>query len=91
MKFTLKLAVVAAVVIVCFVLYSPLGIFYIVGGIVYLVASSYFPGRDDRKQEPLSPSKQTGSYVSSVWLVARMDEEEARRKEAEKEPTDQDH
>jgi len=92
MKFLLKLATVVIAVIVCFVVYSSLGIFYISGGVICLVVLGFIPHSskdEENKLEPLSPSKQTGSYVSSAWLGAKMDEEEERRKQGEKEPRDQ--
>ena len=91
-KFLLKLAIGVIAVIACFVLYSPLGIFYIIGGVICLAVLGFLPHSrkdDENKLEPLSPSKQTGSYVDSAWLGAKMDEEEVRRKQGEKEPRDQ--
>jgi len=94
MKFVIKLVIVVIVIIACFVLYSPLGIFYIIAGVICLAVLGFLPRSNkdnESRHEPLSPSKQTGSYVSSAWLGAKMDEEEERRKQGEKEPRDQGH
>lgn len=87
MRFLFKLGIVAVVVFVCFLIYWLLGYLSIIGGIIYLAVS----GEDDNKKEPLYPSTKSGTNVSSAWLGAKMDEEEARRKEVEKEPRDQGH
>lgn len=90
MRTLYRLAIVAVAIAVLFVIYSPLGIFYIVGGIICAAIVAFFPrseeNQDREQKEPLSPSKQTGSYVSSAWLGAKMDEQEERRRQAENKP-----
>jgi len=89
------LGLVAGAEMVLFLIYSPLAFLYIIGGMISLaiVIISTIPKTDDdrERQEPLFPSTHKGTLVSSAWLGAKMDEEEARRKQAQKEPRDQGH
>jgi len=89
------LGIVAGAVVILFLIYSPLAFLYIIGGMICtaIVIIYTIPKTDDdrERQEPLFPSTHRGPLVSSAWLGAKMDEEEARRKEAQKDLRDQGH
>jgi len=95
MRFIFRLGIAIVAIAVSYELFPLFGYFVIVGSIIYLIISS--GGEDDqsksvdKSKESLWPSSPPRSDVSSAWLGARMNEEEARRREGEKEPRDQGH
>jgi hypothetical protein len=92
MKLSVKLGVVVATVVACFLIYPLWGVLYIFLGAICCGILAYTKADDDHERlEPLFPSTQMGTDVSSAWFGAKMDEEEAWRKQGEKEPRDQGH
>jgi len=91
MRVLYRLAIVALAAGVLFLIYSPLGVLYTIGGVIcaaILIFSSVPKADDDRERpEPLFPSTHRGTLVSSAWLGAKMDEEEEARRKAENQPT----
>jgi len=87
LRFLAKLGIAGIIIAICFLISVLLGFISIICGVIYLYVSE--EGED--KKEPLYPATRWGSNMSSAWLGAKLDEDEARRKEAEKEPRDQGH
>jgi hypothetical protein len=90
MRTLYRLALPAAVVVVLILIYSPLGVLYVIGGVVcaaILVFSSVPKTDDDReRKESLFPSTVIYTKISSAWLGAKMDEAEEMRRKAENKP-----
>jgi len=91
MRIIYRLAIVAVSVVTLFLVYSPLGVFYIFGGFI-CAAISYYPRsetHDGERKEPLFPSSTIGNRASAgsaAWLGAKVDEEEELRRKAQNQP-----
>jgi hypothetical protein len=82
------------VVAILFLIYAPLGFLYIIGGVIccVLIVVRFIPkAENEEKKGPFFSTPRGTNVNSSAWVGAIMDEEEARRKQADKEPRDQGH